>query len=75
MNNTFKPMTKEEKLKELREKLEKYAEKLKWEMKGYRGVIHESAASEIKHDKVMVLRAMVNSLEGEIKVLEKELGI
>lgn len=75
MNDTFKPMTKEDKLAELREKLDKYSEKLRWEMKGYRGVIHESAASEIKHDKVMVLRAMVSSLESEIKVLEKEMGI
>lgn len=62
--------TKEEKLIELREKLAHYSEKLKFEMKGYRGVVHESAASEIKHDKVMVLRAMVHSLETEIKNLE-----
>lgn len=63
-------MSKEEKLKELKEKLQTYSEKLKYEMKGYRGVVHESAASEIKHDKVMVLRAMVSSLESEIKALE-----
>jgi hypothetical protein len=40
-------------------------------MIGYRGVIHESAASEIKHDKVMVFRAMVESLKEEIKKLEE----
>ena len=61
--------------KELKESLAKYEEKLRYEMKGYRGVVHESAASEIKHDKVMVLRAMVNSLEDEIKQIEKELGL
>lgn len=62
-------MSREEKLAELREKLRHYEEKLKYEMKGYRGVIHESAASEIKHDKVMVLRAMVASLKSEIEAL------
>ncbi len=75
MIGNIKLLTNEEKLIELKEKLEKYSEKLRWEMKGYRGVIHESAASEIKHDKVMVLRAMVSSLESEIKVLEKEMGM
>jgi hypothetical protein len=71
MNNI--PQSKQEKLKELREKLAMYEEKLRYEMKGYRGVIHESAASEIKHDKVMVLRAMVTSLQSEVKTLETEL--
>lgn len=65
--------SKEEKLKELRTKLAEYEQKLAYEMKGYRGVIHESAASEIKHDKVMVLRALVASLQEEVKALEKEL--
>ena len=64
-------MDKKEKIEELKEKLKKWEEKLVYEMKGYRGVIHESAASEIKHDKVMVLRDMVESLKTEIKNLEK----
>lgn len=68
------PPTKEEKLKELKEKLASYEEKLRFEMKGYRGVIHESAASEIKHDKVMVLRAIVSSMQEEVRALEKELA-
>jgi hypothetical protein len=63
-------MNKQQKLSELKEKLTKWEEKLAYEMKGYRGVIHESAASEIKHDKVMVLRDMVESLKQEIKNLE-----
>lgn len=61
-----------EKLKLLRSKLKTYEEKLAYEMKGYRGVVHESAASEIKHDKVMVIKAMVQSLKREIAILEKE---
>jgi hypothetical protein len=71
----FKALSKEEKLKELKETFAKYEEKLKFEMKTYRGVIHESAASEIKHSTVMVYRDMVESLKQEIKNLEKELGI
>lgn len=65
-------MEKEKKLIELKEKLKKWEEKLAYEMKGYRGVIHESAASEIKHDKVMVLRDMVESLRAEIKKMEAD---
>lgn len=63
-------MNDKQKLKELKIKLAKYEEQLAWEMKFYRGVIHESAASEIKHSKVMVLRAMVEDLKKEIKLLE-----
>ena len=62
---------KSEKLTVLREKLSVYEEKLARAMIGYRGVIHESAVSEIKHDKVMVLSAMVRGLKEEIEKLEK----
>ena len=62
---------KSEKLRELNEKLEYYENKLAREMIGYRGVVHESSASEIKHDKVMVLKAMVQGLKEEIAKLEK----
>lgn len=61
----------EEKLKQLRDKLQYYQDKLGWKMKRYRGVIHESAASEMKHQEVMVLRAMVDSIGREIAILEK----
>lgn len=56
----------EEKLKSLKEKLAMYEDKLAFKMKRYRGVIHESAASEMKHQEVMVLRAMVADLKKEI---------
>jgi hypothetical protein len=65
-------MEKRKKLKELEAKLKVYEEKLAQEMKGYRGVVHESAASEIKHSKVMVYRAMVDGLKEELRNLEKE---
>lgn len=60
-----------EKLRQLKEKLAYYEEKLARKMKRYRGVIHESAASEMKHQEVMVLKAMVSDLREEIKRLEK----
>lgn len=64
-------MDKAKKIEELKEKLTNYETKLAWEMKGYRGVIHESAASEIKHTKVMVYKAMVQSIREEIEKLKQ----
>lgn len=63
-------MDKKDKLEHLKERLKDYEKKLAREMLGYRGVIHESAASEIKHDRVMVLKAMVAALKKEIAKLE-----
>ncbi|MBX4205696.1 hypothetical protein KW795_00695 [Candidatus Microgenomates bacterium] len=65
-------MDKQKKLKELKEKLVNYQEKLAFKMKGYRGVIHESAQSELRHSEVMVLTDIVNSLKREIEKLESE---
>ena len=59
-----------EKLAYLRADLEKYEAKLKFKMKFYRGIIHESASSELKHSEVMVLAAMVDDLKNEIAKLE-----
>jgi len=61
--------TSQGKLAELLQKLALYEEKLRQKMKRYRGVIHESAASELKHAEVMVLTAMVDSLKKEIALL------
>lgn len=68
----FKIPTKSEKLKQLKEELKKYEEKLSYKMRGYRGVIHESAQSELKHSEVMVLQSMVRDLKQEIENLENE---
>jgi hypothetical protein len=65
-------MNPEEKLRQLKEKLAYYEGKLAFKMKRYRGVIHESASSEMKHQEVMVLRAMVSSLKQEISQLESK---
>lgn len=61
---------KEQKIKQLKEKLAFYEEKLAFKMKTYRGVIHESALSELKHSEVMVLKDMVFSLKKEIYDLQ-----
>jgi hypothetical protein len=63
---------KQKKLTYLRQELEKYEKKLAFKMKFYRGVIHESAASELKHAEVTVLQAMVYDLKIEINKLEKQ---
>lgn len=67
-------MNKKRKLNELklRRKFKSYEEKLAAKMIGYRGVVYESEASEIKQDKVMVLRTMVDSLKEEISRFEKD---
>ena len=58
------------KILELKQKLADYVEILTFKMKRYRGVIHESAASEMKHQEVMVLPAMIDDLKREISNLE-----
>ena len=63
-------MSKSKKIIELKEKLADYEKKLAREMIGYRGVIHESAVSELKHSKVMVLKDIVRNLKEEITKLE-----
>lgn len=58
-----------EKMRKLKEKLAYYEGKLAFRMKRYRGVIHESGVSEMKHNEVMVLRAIVADLKREIALL------
>lgn len=62
--------SKTEKIASLKEKLKTYEEKLAQAMIGWGGVKHESAASEIKHDKVMVLKDFIRNLKVEIMNLE-----
>jgi len=64
-------VSKDEKLDILNEKLKVYEARLARAMMGYRGVVHESAVSEIKHDKVMVLKAMVGDLKEQIDKMKK----
>ena len=57
-------------LRQLKERLAYYQGKLVFKMKRYRGVIHESAMSEMKHQEGMVLRAMIADLKKEITAYE-----
>lgn len=64
---------KNQKVKDLQDRLAYYEAKLAYKMKRYRGVIHESGVSEMRHNEVMILRAMVADLKREIANLQKEL--
>ena len=66
-------MTDEEKILQLQGKLAEYEKRLAFKMKFYRGVIHESALSELKHSEVMVLRDMVASVKKEIQDLKSKI--
>lgn len=59
-----------QKLAELKAKLTHYEGKLALKMKRYRGVIHESGLSEMRHNEVMILRAMVADLKKEIEIIQ-----
>jgi hypothetical protein len=63
---------KENKLYLLKLRLGYYEDKLKEKLRGYRGVVHESAVSELRHSEVMVISAMVMGIKEEIKKLEDE---
>jgi ribosomal protein L9 len=62
-----------QKLEHLKQELVKYEGKLAEKLKYYRGVIHEDAASELKHAQVEVYRSMVYGLQNEIKQLEEKI--
>lgn len=59
------------KLETLTSKLAFYEAKLAQKMKRYRGVIHESGMSEMRHNEVMVLRAIITDLKREIQALDR----
>lgn len=59
------------KIEQLKKDKERYEKQLAHEMLTYRGVIHESAQSELKHSKVMVLNDMVRSITKEIADMEQ----
>lgn len=62
----------QEKLKELYQRRDETVKKLEELYKNFRGVKHESSDSEIKYTQIKVLEGFVESLNEEIKALEKE---
>lgn len=65
----FKPETNDQKIKRLKEEREKYSEKLTYLYKGFRGVIHENSASEMRYTTIKVYEAHLHSIEEELKSL------
>lgn len=61
------------KIEELKKKKSIKEEKYKHKMKFYRGVIHESAASELKHQEVKVLESYLDNIDREIAEWEGKL--
>jgi len=65
---------KKTKLKELLKKKEGADIKLARMKKGYRGVVHESAMSELRHSEYHVYVDYVESLRKEIEQLERDIN-
>lgn len=63
-------MNKNKRLKELKEKRDKYKEKLTEMYKHFRGVKHENSLSELRYSQIKVYEDMLNSVVEEIKKLE-----
>jgi flagellar biosynthesis chaperone FliJ len=66
-------VSKKTKLKELLKKKEEVDHKIARMKKGYRGVVHESALSELRHSEYHVYMDYVESLRKEIEELEKDI--
>jgi len=63
-------MDKNTKLKELRQKRDKYKEKLTGMYKNFRGVKHENSLSELQYSEIKVYEDLLNSVVEEITKLE-----
>lgn len=59
------------KIEELQEKKRVAEEKLAGLYIGFRGVIHENSASEIRYTQIKVTEAYIQSLDDEIKSITK----
>lgn len=62
--------SKTKKLQELIEKRDKYRQKLTGMYKNFRGVVHESAVSELKYSEIKVYEDLLNSVVEEINKIE-----
>ena len=70
----MKILSDKEKLVALLTKLEEAEEKLKFRLKNFRGVPHESASGELAYSELKVLEDYVISLKEEIKVLQGKIS-
>lgn len=60
------------KLTELKQRRDKYREKLTGMYKNFRGVKHENSLSELRYSEIKVYEDMLNSVVEEIKNLESK---
>ncbi len=60
------------KLTELKERRDKYKEKLTRMYKHFRGVKHENSLSELQDSTIKVYEDIVRSLNAEIEILKKK---
>lgn len=58
------------KLIELKERRDKYKEKLTRMYKNFRGIKHENSLSELQYSEIKVYEDLLNSVTEEVKLLE-----
>lgn len=66
----MKTLSDKEKLEALLNKLEEAEGKLKYKLRNFRGVPHESASGELAYSELKVLEDYVDSLKKEIEALK-----
>lgn len=60
------------KLAELKERRDKYKEKLTRMYKNFRGVKHENSLSELQYSEIKVYEDLLNSVVEELKLIENK---
>lgn len=60
------------KLTELKQRRDKYKEKLTRMYKNFRGVKHENSLSELQYSEIKVYEDLLNSVVEEIKLMENK---
>jgi hypothetical protein len=60
------------KLTELKERRDKYKEKLTRMYKNFRGVKHENSLSELQYSEIKVYEDLLNSVVDEIRIIENK---
>ena len=70
----MKQLSDKEKLEALLKKLEVAEEKLKFRLKNFRGVAHESASGELASSELKVYEDYVAGLRTEVETLKQKLG-
>lgn len=67
----MRSLSDKDKLVALKQKLEEAEAKLKFRLKNFRGVAHESASGELAYSELKVLEDYVASLKAEVESLKR----